>query len=162
MLFSLCQIWGESMQIWWYLLCSTFWHSLPYCESWETPQQAANGSNTMSVWNYKTGRHYLIDTREIYRHFLLLPLTEGITKKLFAAANDSKISTLAQKSIIVHPGSCFFAQLFYFADICQPILLAYFSIFHQSDIYGHHLIDSFFFLSLSINICCQGANMHSP
>ena len=85
----------------------------------------------MSVWDSKTGRHYLIDTGADESVFPAPPPTDRqhcSTTQPLAAANDSRTATWGQRNIIVHLGSRCFTQSFHIADERQPILGADFLV----------------------------------
>ena len=83
----------------------------------------------MSVWDRKTGRHYLIDTGADESIFPTSPTDRQhcSTTQPLAAANDSRIATWGQRNIIIHLGSRSFTLSFHIADVRQPILGADFS-----------------------------------
>ena len=106
-----------------------------------------DGRNMMSVWDRKTGRHYLIDTGADESVFPASPTDRQhcSTTQPLAAANDSRIATCGQRNIIVHPGSRSFTQSFHIADVRQPILGADFLISNNLaiDLCGRRLIHLF-------------------
>ena len=103
--------------------------------------------NTMSLWDRKTGRHYLIDTSTDESVFPASPTDRQYcsTTQPLAAANDSRIETWGQRNIIVHFGSHSFTQSFHIADVRQLILGAEFLVSnnHAVDLHGRRLIDLF-------------------
>ena len=106
-----------------------------------------DGRNTMSVWDRKTGRHYLIDTGADESVFPASPTDRQhcSTTQPLAAANDSRIATWGLRNIIVHLGSRSFNQSLHIADVCQPILGADFLVSNNLavDLHGRRLIDLF-------------------
>ena len=101
----------------------------------------------ISVWDRKTGRHYLIDTGADESVFPVSPTDRQhcSTTQHLAAANDSRIATWGQRNIIVHLGSLSFTHSFHIADVRQRILGADFLVSNNLmvDLCGRRLIDLF-------------------
>ena len=107
-----------------------------------------DGRNTMSVWDRKTGIHYLIHTGADESVFPASPTERqhcSTTTQPLAAASDSRIATWGQRNIIVHLCSRSFTQSFYIADVRQPILGADFLVSNNLavDLRRRRLIDLF-------------------
>ena len=106
-----------------------------------------DGRNTMSIWDCKTGRHYLNDTDADESVFPSSPTDRQhcSTTQPLAAANDSRLATWGQRNIIVHLGSRSSTQSIHIADVRQPILGADFLVSNNLvvDLRGRRLIDLF-------------------
>ena len=105
-----------------------------------------SGKNTLSVWDRRTGRSYLVDTGadvSVYPANAQDKATRAMTNSLIAA-NGSAIPTWGQRSLLLaFGGQRLFSQDFYLADVTQPILGAdFFTKNHLAiDLRGRRLID---------------------
>ena len=104
----------------------------------------------MSVWDYKTGRHYLIDTGADESVFPASPTDrQHSLTSTPCCSKDSRITTWDQRNIIVLLGSRSFKQSFHITDVRQPILAQTFSFPITSPSTSADIPSSIFSLILS-------------
>ena len=102
--------------------------------------------NTLSVCDRRTGKSYLVDTGADVSVFPASALDKSsrVPTSSLIAANGSSIATWGQRTIpLTFDGQRTFSQVFYLADVTQPILGADFFINNHLaiDLRGRRLID---------------------
>ena len=126
--------------------------------------------NTMTVWDRRTGRTYLVDCGADVSVFPATPVEKRtrIPTTSLVAANGSKIASWGTKKIDLQLGRRrTFTQEFQVANVTQPILGADFFVANQLaiDLAGKRLIDMSDFTSIPTKIACTPcavAGLRSP